>query len=118
MKGKRIMMLTMYIHNMLIDKTEIDFSFCDTIKKREERVQEMRHYLYNNNFNKPFIARQEPVFYLSVSSKANDIIMQDIDNKLITELEDELLLLRGKNILVRQEKSLNNLKKFNKTFGK
>ena len=79
-------MLQMFIHNMLIDYIEVDFSFCDTVKKREERVKELAFYLSKEHFEHAFMAHVNPVFYLIASSKANDIIMEDFDNKLVPEL--------------------------------
>lgn len=91
-------MLQMYINNLLIDKAEMDFRFCDTMKKKEEQVEDMQAYLYKENFDKAFISHQEPTYYLTASSKANQIIEDDIDNKLVSELEEELKNKRAKTI--------------------
>ena len=91
-------MLEMYIDNIPIDKAEMNFRFCDTIKKMEEEVEDMKHYLYKQNFDKAFIAHQEPTFFLTAQSKANEIIESDIDNLLVPDLEEELKIKRSKNI--------------------
>lgn len=92
------MMLQMYINTILIDAAEMDFRFCDTIKKKEEQVEDMQAFLYKQNFDKAFIAHLEPTYYLTASSKANQIIEDDIDNKLVRELEEELKIKRAKTI--------------------
>jgi len=88
----------MYIHDILIDTAEMDFRFCDTIKKKEEQVQDMQAYLYKRNFDKAFIAHQEPTWCLTAESKANEILEKDVDNLLVRELEEELKIKRSKNI--------------------
>lgn len=80
----------MYIDNILIDKAEMDFRFCDTLKKREEAVDDMKHFLYKQNFDKPFIARQRATFVLTAASKVNDVIADDYDNRLIKDLNIDL----------------------------
>lgn len=81
----------MYINNLLIDSVEVDFRFCDTQKKREERVEELCHYLGNEHFSKSFVAHQEPNFIMIAESKVNNIIREDeFKNKLVPELENEL----------------------------
>lgn len=82
----------MYINNLLIDRAEMDFRFCDTVNKRNEAVSDMIAYLYKQNFDKAFIAHQKPTFCLTAGSKANDIISEEdfITLALAEELKKEL----------------------------
>lgn len=85
-------MLHMYIQNILIDKAEIDFSFCDTVSKREDQVNDLKYFLYKKNMDKAFISAQEPSFFIVSGSKANEIILEGCpDEELITELQKELI---------------------------
>ena len=95
------MILEMYIGNLLIDRAEMDFRFCDTLVQRENQVRDMKAHLYRLNLDKPFISKQAPTFYLVEESRANEIIMEDnlTDNSLVGDLESELLIKRALNRL-------------------
>ncbi|HEU5365714.1 MAG TPA: hypothetical protein VFU62_09285 [Hanamia sp.] len=67
------MKLEMYIADILIDSAEVDFSFCDTLKKREDSVKDLQHYLYALNFDHAFVSRQQPTFFLIAESRVNEI---------------------------------------------
>lgn len=85
------MTLQMFIHDILIDKSEVDYQFCQTLEDRDQAVEETRHYLSTKHFGKSFVSHQDPVFVLVVESRANHIIKADIfRNKLVLELENEL----------------------------
>lgn len=84
-------MLQMYINSLLIDAIEVDFIFCDTLKKREARVEELCHFLANTHFSKSFVAHKKPHFRLVAGSRVNQAIKDDeLINELVPELEKEL----------------------------
>lgn len=91
------MMLEMYIENMLIDKAEPDFRFADTVKKRDEVIEDLKYFLYKENFDKSFVAKQNPVFVIKAVSKVNEIL-RNVNNEdalraeLLNELHDEVLV--------------------------
>jgi hypothetical protein len=88
------MILKMYIDNILIDKAEPDFRFADTIRKRDEVIEDLKYFLYKENFDKAFVAHQKPFFVLSIESKVGEILMNginenDLKSELLNELQDE-----------------------------
>lgn len=83
-------MLEMYIDNLLIDKAEPNFLFADTLRKRDEVIEDLKSYLYKQNFDKAFISRKEPLFALIAESKVNEIISDEINEETVMqELVDE-----------------------------
>lgn len=92
------MMLQMFIGDMLIDQAEINFRLCKTLVQREDEVTDVKSFLFRKNFEKAFISHVEPVFYLVAESLANNIIKDDLfENKLVSDLEFELKLLKKNN---------------------
>ena len=94
----------MYIDKILIDKAEPDFSLADTMRKREDVINDLKSYMYRVNFDKPFIARQYPVFILKIESRASDIIREgilekDLESELMHDLNDEILAEESLNKL-------------------
>lgn len=104
------MILEMRVGNILIDKAEPDFRFADTMVKREETIDDLKSYLYKQNFEKAFISAKNPVFVLLAESKVNEIIRNGIDEN---DIKKELMQDHIDNYFM-VEKSLNKLNRWMK----
>lgn len=69
----------MYIDKILIDTAEPNLSIADTMRKRDAVIEDLKSYLYRENFDKAFIAHKNPDFVLVVESKVSDIIREGIN---------------------------------------
>ncbi|MEO8824104.1 MAG: hypothetical protein ABI366_11080 [Ginsengibacter sp.] len=87
----------MYIDKILIDKAEPDLSIADTMRKRDAVIDDLKSFMYKQNFDKSFIAHKNPDFILVIESRVSDIIREGINNndirqELMNGLNDALLV--------------------------
>jgi len=71
----------MYIDNLLIDTAEPNFLFADTVNKRAEVINDLKAYLYKENFEKVVFAGKEPIYMLVAESKVSEIIRDGINEE-------------------------------------
>ncbi len=67
------MKLKMYLENIFIDQFEIDFMQQETVEERQKYLERNARMLYDKNYRNVALVNKEPIFFIEIPSKMNQI---------------------------------------------